>query len=60
MDGSQDKPYELFEKRVDGNIKSDIEIKIGEEAIMIIYKSPSLQFSDLPCGKELNYPYIYI
>lgn len=60
FDGSQDKPYELFEKRVDENIQSDIEIQLGEETILIVYKKQEFQFQDLPNGRELNYPYIYL
>ena len=43
FDGSQDKPYELFEKRVDENLDSDIEIKLCDETIMVVYKSADLQ-----------------
>ena len=60
FDGSQDKPYELFEKRVDENLDSDIEIKLCDETIMIVYKSAELQFTDLANRREYNYPYIYL
>ena len=60
FDGSQDKPYELFEKRVDENLDSDIEIKLCDETIMIVYKSADLQFTDLANRREYNYPYIYL
>lgn len=60
FDGSQDKPYELFEKRVDETISSDVEIRLGEETILIVYKNRAYEFNDLPNGRELNYPYIYL
>ena len=60
FDGSQEKPYELFEKCVDETISSDVEVRVGEETIMILYKNQSYEFNDLPNGRELNYPYIYL
>ena len=60
FDGSQKKPYDLFEKKVDKNIKSDIEIRLGEETILVVYKEDNLQFADLQNSRELNYPYLYM
>ena len=60
FDGSQEKPYEIFEKRVDENIESDIEVKLGEETILIVYKKQEYQLNDIQNGRELNYPYIYL
>lgn len=59
FDGSQQKPYDLFEKKVDKSLKNDFEIRIGDETIMIVYKDESLQFTDMQNSRELNYPYIY-
>lgn len=58
FDGSQQKPYDLFEKKVDKSLKNDFEIRIGDETIMIVYKDESLQFTDMQNSRELNYPYI--
>lgn len=60
FDGSQQKPYDLFERKVDKKIKSDIEIRLGEETIIIVYKNEELQFSNIQNAKELNYVYLYM
>lgn len=60
FEGSNNKPLELFEKRVNPNIKSDIKIELGSETIMIQYKKEELQFSDSPMSNTLNNHYIYM
>lgn len=60
FDGTQHKPFELFERKVDATISSDIEIRLGEETILIVYKNEALQFLDLQNSRELNYPYLYL
>ena len=60
FDGSQNKPYDLFEKKVDPNLASDIEVQLGDETILILYKTEEMQFLGLPGSSELNYPYLYI
>lgn len=60
FDGTQKKYYELFEKKVDKNIKSDIEIRLSDETIIITYRKESMQFLDSPKSRNLNNPYIYI
>ena len=60
FDGSQQKPFDLFEKMVDPNINSDIEIRLGNETIIIVYKNESLQFPDVQRSRQLNYPYLYM
>lgn len=60
FDGSTKKPFEIFEKKLDPNIASDIAIEIGEETILIKYKHENSQFPTYPNNKELNYPYIYM
>ncbi|MDC3418083.1 hypothetical protein [Aquibacillus salsiterrae] len=60
FDGSTTKPLELFEKRVDPDLKSDISIELGSEMIIINYKSEKLQFNDSPMSNRLNNPYIYM
>lgn len=60
FDGSQQKPYELFERKVDKSITSDVEIRLSEETIVIVYKNERLQFSDINNSKEFNYPYLYL
>ncbi len=60
FDGSQKKPYELFEKKVDPTIKSEIEIRIEQETIVIVYRDKQFQFADIQYQKECNYPFIYM
>ncbi|MEX0083207.1 hypothetical protein [Clostridium butyricum] len=59
-DGSITKPFEIFEKKVDPSIKSDIKIEIASETIVIVYKSEELQFRSSILSNELNNPYIYM
>ncbi len=60
FNGSQKKPYDLFERKVDPEIESEIEIQVQEETILIVYKREEMQFSGMPRGEAFNYPYIYI
>ncbi|MCP3032378.1 hypothetical protein LF817_13615 [Halobacillus sp. A1] len=59
FDGSITKPFDLFEKKVDENLKSDIKVELGQETIVIHYRSPDFQFNHLPRSTVLNNPYIY-
>jgi len=58
--GDLKKPFELFEKRVDPTIKSDIKIEFGEETIVIVYKRKEFQYIGYTKSKTLNNHYIYI
>ena len=60
FDGSSNKPLELFEKKVNPNLKSDVKIELGSETIIINYKNESLQFTDLPQSSTFNNPYVYM
>lgn len=60
FDGSIKKPHDLFEKRVDPNLKSDIKIELGTETIIISYKKEDYQLLYSPYSKALAYPYIYM
>ena len=60
FDGRQNKPFELFEKKIDKDIKSDVEIHLGTETILIVYKKEDYQFVGIQGSKEFNYPYIYM
>lgn len=60
FEGSNSKPLDLFEKKVDPNIKSDIKVELGNETVIIVYKNAELQFSDSPISSMLNNPYIYM
>lgn len=60
FEGSNTKPLELFEKKVNPNIKSDIKIELSSETIIINYKNEELQFNDSPASATLNNPYVYM
>ena len=60
FDGSTVKPLELFEKKLDTTLKSDIKIELGNETIIINYKNENLQFIDSAKSSTLNNPYIYM
>jgi hypothetical protein len=59
FDGSSTKPLDLFEKKVDPELKSDIKTELGSETIIIHYKNEQLQFNELSKSNTLNNPYIY-
>lgn len=60
FEGSNNKPLELFEKKLNPNLKSDVKIELGSETIIINYKNESLQFTDLPQSSTFNNPYVYM
>lgn len=59
FEGSSTRPLELFEKKVDPNLKSDIKFELGNETIVIHYKDPEFQFNNIPKSSTLNNPYVY-
>lgn len=60
FEGSNRKPLELFEKKINPNLKSDIHIELGTETIIIHYKNEELQFVDSPMSHTLNNHYVYM
>lgn len=60
FDESSRKGLELFEKRVDPNIKSEIKIDLTSEAIIITYKKEEMMFNDVLGDNSLNNLYIYM
>lgn len=60
FDGSTAKPLELFEKKVDTNLKSEVKVELGSETIIINYKSDELQFIDSPVSSTINNIYVYM
>lgn len=60
FDAPYKKPFDLFEKKLDENMKTDIKIEIGQATINILYRKPEYQFHTLPKSQYLNHPYIYI
>ena len=60
FEGSNNKPLELFEKKINPNLKSDIHIELASETIILHYKKEELQFIDSPMSSTLNNHYIYM
>lgn len=60
FEGSSRKPLDLFEKKLDPNLKSDIAIELGSETIIIHYKNEEMQFADSSISQTLNNPYVYM
>ena len=60
FDGSQKIPTQLFEKKLDENLKSEIAIELTEECILTKYKLQKFQFDNLNYSRYLNYPYLYM
>ena len=60
FDGSQKKPFDLFEQKLDSGIKGNIEIQLTNETIVIVYRNEESRFYDFGRSKELNCVYLYI
>ncbi|MBD8026044.1 hypothetical protein H9636_05170 [Ureibacillus sp. Re31] len=60
FEGSSTKPLDLFEKKLNPHLSSDIKIELGSETIIIHYKNEESQFNTLPMNNTLNNPYIYM
>lgn len=58
LEGRMKKPLELFEKRLDIGLPSEIKIELGTETIIIHYKEPEFQFNEM--SKSFTNPYIYL
>jgi hypothetical protein len=54
------KPFELFQKKLNPELSSDIKIELGTETIIIHYKNEQYQFNAIPMSNTLNNPYIYM
>ena len=52
------KPQELFEKKIDPNLKGPFEIELSNETIILKFKNENYQFVDIPNNRDLNNAYI--
>jgi len=52
------KPQELFEKKIDQNLKGPFEIELSNETIILKFKNENYQFVDIPNNRDLNNAYI--
>lgn len=60
FEGSIANPLDLFEKKLDERLSSDIKFELGSETIIIHYRNPDLQFTTLPQSQSLNNTYVYM
>ena len=60
LDGTTSKPLDLFEKKLDPNLKSEVRIDLGSETIIINYKNEDYQFVDSQICSRLNNIYVYM
>ena len=59
FDESTYKHLDLFEKKVDVNLKSAVKIELDNETIIINYKNEDYQFIDSTACSALNSVYVY-
>lgn len=59
LDGSQKKPLDIFEQKLDSNITSDIELRLDPETITIVYKDEACMFSSFSNQRDFILPYMY-
>lgn len=60
LEESKKEGVELFEKKVDKNLKSEIKIELTSDTIIIIYRDEAFQFSDVLNNEVLNNLYVYM
>lgn len=57
--GSKKDPLDLFERKYDPKLDSEIKILLGDETIVLYFKNEEFQFADLPYHSSLLNTYIY-
>ncbi|MEG1411733.1 MAG: hypothetical protein RSD36_18015 [Terrisporobacter sp.] len=60
FDGSDSKPVDLFEKKLDTSLKSEVKIDLGVDTIIINYRNEDFQFIDSHISGPLNNVYVYM
>ena len=60
FDGNLKKPFDLFEKKLDTTLSSDISISLTDEVIVIQYRDEATMFSEFPRNRDITNPYLYI
>lgn len=60
FNGDLHKPFNLFEKRIDPSLPSDIKIEFSTEMIVIVYKKKELQYVQYRKKNSLNNHYVYM
>lgn len=60
FDGDIKKPLELFAKKLNEDLKSEIRVELGQETIIIHYKKRDFQLDNYKGSKALSNMYIYL
>lgn len=58
--GRRKKSYELFERRVNKHQDMEFQVSLGEETIMLSFQKEDFLLQDVPQGRNLLNPYLYI
>lgn len=59
FEGAMKKPFNIFEKKLDKGLKSEIKIEVGTESIIIHYRDEEFLFTAIHNSKALMNPYFY-
>lgn len=59
FEGAMKKPFNIFEKKLDKDLKSEIKIEVGTESIIIHYRDEEFLFTAIHNSKALMNPYFY-
>lgn len=59
FEGGMKKPLEIFEKKLDVNLKSEIKFELASESIILYFRDEEFMFSSLRKANALLNPYIY-
>lgn len=59
FEGAMKNPFDLFEKRLDPNLKSAIKFELGSESIILHFRDEEIQFQAMPKANAFLNPYLY-
>lgn len=59
FEGGMKNPLELFEKRLNPNLKSSIKFELGSECIIIHFRDEDIQFQSMTRASAFMNPYLY-
>ncbi|HDR7774376.1 hypothetical protein JOY40_14925 [Bacillus tropicus] len=59
FEGGMKNPLDLFEKRLDPNLKSAIKYELGSECIIIHFRDKDIQFQSMSKANAFMNPYLY-
>jgi len=59
FEGGMKNPLDLFEKRLDPNLKSSIKFELGSECIIIHFRDEDIQFQSMTRASAFMNPYLY-